>query len=352
MNKAVVVIISTLFLTTIAVGGVLASGDDPDKTVIEIHVGEGGDAVVTIEQRYAFDDTDDEDAFQELATDIEENQNEYANHFEDSMSQVVDSANEDTDREMSIENVRVTTETRTFPSDHGVVVYQFDWVNFAVVEDDTITVADSLNGFFLNEDTNLLISWANGYELVNASPEPDETRETSVLWAGEMEFASNEPVVSLTVGENTGDGENGTDTNNGGSSGGDDDSTSYLLPAIGGLFTVGVVGVGGYFYLTRKGGEEKEATERDDKKTNEETGSGESEPAPISNEEKVIGVIEDHGGRVKQKQLKEELGWSDAKVSRITSDLRDDETISGYRVGRENVLELPDQADDKLSDKK
>jgi uncharacterized membrane protein len=62
----------------------------------------------------------------------------------------------------------------------------------------------------------------------------------------------------------------------------------------------------------------------------------------LSNEEKVLRLVEDNGGRMKQKQVVEELDWTAAKTSQVVGDLRDDEKLESFRLGRENVLTLPD----------
>lgn len=70
----------------------------------------------------------------------------------------------------------------------------------------------------------------------------------------------------------------------------------------------------------------------------------------LSNEERVVEAIERSGGRMKQQQLVDELGWTDAKTSSVVSQLRDDGTISGFRLGRENVLHLPDEDSETNTD--
>lgn len=48
---------------------------------------------------------------------------------------------------------------------------------------------------------------------------------------------------------------------------------------------------------------------------------------------------------MKQQQLVDELGWTDAKTSSVVSQLRENGTIDSFRLGRENVLHLPDTND-------
>ena len=67
------------------------------------------------------------------------------------------------------------------------------------------------------------------------------------------------------------------------------------------------------------------------------------DPELLSNEEKVLRLIEANGGRMKQKRVAEELDWTAAKTSQVTKRLREDGDLKGFRLGRENVLALPEE---------
>jgi hypothetical protein len=45
---------------------------------------------------------------------------------------------------------------------------------------------------------------------------------------------------------------------------------------------------------------------------------------------------------MKQKAVAEQLGWTDAKTSQVTKKLRENDELEGFRLGRENVLSLPE----------
>jgi uncharacterized membrane protein len=62
----------------------------------------------------------------------------------------------------------------------------------------------------------------------------------------------------------------------------------------------------------------------------------------LSNEERVLQLLRENGGRMKQKQVAEQLDWTAAKTSQVVGDLREDEEVDAFRLGRENVLTLPD----------
>jgi hypothetical protein len=45
---------------------------------------------------------------------------------------------------------------------------------------------------------------------------------------------------------------------------------------------------------------------------------------------------------MKQKRVADELDWTAAKTSQVVTGLRDDDELDGFRLGRENVLSLPE----------
>lgn len=62
----------------------------------------------------------------------------------------------------------------------------------------------------------------------------------------------------------------------------------------------------------------------------------------LSDEERVIRLLEANGGRMKQGSIVKETGWSNAKVSQLLSGMDDDDEIDKLRIGRENLISLPD----------
>lgn len=64
-------------------------------------------------------------------------------------------------------------------------------------------------------------------------------------------------------------------------------------------------------------------------RTNEQT---------LPDPEYIMDIIDDSGGQLKQKELVQETGWSEAKVSRITSALEEKGAIEKLQIGRENIV--------------
>jgi hypothetical protein len=67
------------------------------------------------------------------------------------------------------------------------------------------------------------------------------------------------------------------------------------------------------------------------------------EPELLSDEERVERLLERNGGRMKQASIVTETGWSNAKVSQLLSAMDDDDRVDKLRIGRENLITLPDE---------
>ncbi|WP_375137063.1 helix-turn-helix transcriptional regulator [Halostella salina] len=64
------------------------------------------------------------------------------------------------------------------------------------------------------------------------------------------------------------------------------------------------------------------------------------EPEALSDEDRVVALLEANDGRMKQVNIVEETEWSKSKVSMLLSEMAEDGTISKLRVGRENIISL------------
>ena len=338
---------------------------DPDDVLIQVTVDANGDAAWEVQYRIRLATSDEEQAFEEMREDIDADPDAYTDQFRERMVATADAAETATGREMEVTETTVTAERRELPQSYGVVTYQFRWSGFAAVDDDNLVIGDAIDGLFLDEASSLIISWPDGYGLVDASPSPTETRDGAVVWAGPIDFTNGEPRVTVEP---------------------DGYAVSPLLLLLVGLV---ILGGGAAAYRWRRGDsavavgdtdsdaaseegvsdatgrsdvteatEATDSTEVSDQTTEktephgtEEVGETTSESADVSgsspdeallsNEEQVLRLIESNGGRMKQKRVAEELDWTAAKTSQVVTGLRDDDAIDGFRLGRENVLSLP-----------
>jgi hypothetical protein len=65
----------------------------------------------------------------------------------------------------------------------------------------------------------------------------------------------------------------------------------------------------------------------------------------LSDEERVERLLDANGGRMRQADIVAETGWSDAKVSQLLSAMADEGRVEKLRLGRENLISLPDDED-------
>ncbi|MFW5917621.1 MAG: helix-turn-helix transcriptional regulator, partial [Halorubrum sp.] len=66
----------------------------------------------------------------------------------------------------------------------------------------------------------------------------------------------------------------------------------------------------------------------------------------LSDEERVERLLDDSGGRMRQADIVSETGWSDAKVSQLLSAMAEEGRVEKLRLGRENLISLPDDEDE------
>jgi uncharacterized membrane protein len=66
----------------------------------------------------------------------------------------------------------------------------------------------------------------------------------------------------------------------------------------------------------------------------------------LADEDYVIQALSSNGGRMRQSDIAEELGWSRSKTSRVLGRMEDDGDIEKLQLGRENIIALPEVAEE------
>ena len=337
---------------------------DPDTVSLSADLQPDGDAQWQFTYRMELETDNETQAFEALRADINANTSEYLDRFRGRITNTVDAASRATNREMAAGNVSVSTRFNSLNEESlGVVTYSFEWRGFAAVDGDTVTAGDALDGFYLDNKTSLTVSWPSGYALESIDPVGSEPRERAVRWSGPLEFGADQPRVVVapapeptTTASTTTDGSGtGGDDESGGSGGGD--TSSLVVPAaVGAVVAVLVMAGGGWLYLRRRGPDDTPSgadggdTGGGGPGDSGADGSGdETDDGPpselLSNEERVEQFLESAGGRAKQQAVVEALDWTEAKTSQVVNEMQDEGVIEKFRIGRENVLKLP-EADD------
>ncbi|MFC6904385.1 helix-turn-helix transcriptional regulator [Halalkalicoccus tibetensis] len=65
------------------------------------------------------------------------------------------------------------------------------------------------------------------------------------------------------------------------------------------------------------------------------------EPMALTDEERVLRLLDSNGGRMRQTAIVETTGWSKSKTSMLLSEMESEGSISKLRVGRENLISRP-----------
>jgi hypothetical protein len=350
------------------------TGDvEPDSVLLRADLRASGDATWTVEYRVRLDDNSTA-GFRSLQQDIAANESRYTDRFTRRMTDTVATAENATGRAMAVENVSVAARNATF-GDYGVVAYQFDWRGFAATDGDRLVAGDALGGLFLDQRTRLVIAVPDGYTASDVSPTADDRGNESVAWDGRQDFGQGEPRVvasgsggaagglgGLPVGaglvalllvllagglgvvwwrRESGGGESDAGGEVGAS--GETGATGATSTASASRSVTAAVGIGGDADTATAG--TGDAGEADDTADSGDTDTG-PPPELLSNEERVLRLLRENGGRMKQQDVVSELGWTEAKTSQVVGGLRDAGDLDSFRLGRENVLTLPEDDDE------
>lgn len=308
-----------------------------DNTITRIEVGPDGSATWTLRIRTRLDSNESVTEYRRFQDAFRANTSQYLDTFEGRMTGVVTDANDTFSREMRATEFEANTSVQEVPQRWGVVTYRFTWHGFATAEDDRLVVGDVFaGGFFIDEDDALEVAVPEGYVVEEASPTPTQTHESVAEWQGREDFADGRPRV---VAVQAGDGDAGAF------------GSGLFVPAIlvGLVIVVAVAAVG---VASRRGQERGPLGALSGRFSGSNDRSGDSSGKPhdatgrseelLTDEDRVEALLEEYGGRMKQGAVVEELDWSKSKTSRVLSDMADNNRIRKLRIGRENLIEKPE----------
>lgn len=321
---------------------------------IEISLQADGDAVVSVSQRFAFESEEDREAFDRLAQEFESG-NADGELSVTVFERIAEAASENAGREMAIEDVARESESG---ENAGRLELRFRWTGFAATPEDRLEVGD----VFGVDGEQWLPSLSNGQRLVVHAPEeyavdganPDASVDNGTLiWEGPRQFEPGEPNATLVPSSRTG-------------------GVSVLTVGIGIALVAAIVLL--IYLLSRRrtaaagrqgsgergwaamlptvgdGGEETsdpaEPGPAPEPPTEPDDPFGGIDPELLSDEERVVRLLEANGGRMKQASIVAETDWSNAKVSQLLSSMANEGRIEKLRIGRENLITLVEENGD------
>ncbi|OLZ41710.1 hypothetical protein A6E15_12255 [Natrinema saccharevitans] len=346
-----------------------AETPEADTTVTRIAIAENGAARWSVTVRTRLENDSDVDNYEAFQGQFRSDRDSYVEEFERRMTGVVSSASESTGRSMNASGFRAETSIQEVPRRWGTVTYSFRWSNFAAVDGNGMIVGDVFEGgLYLGEDDRLRIVPPTGYAPVETSPPPDEVDGTTVVWGGPKEFADRQPTVRFDGSDSA--AESDTDGTAG------SPRLSFLLG--GTLVILAILGVVvaafGRDEVTRALSWPRFGSDSVSEPTGSpDDGSDDTTKQPAANEpraesgtssvsstaassvpadlatdeDRVRALLERNGGRMRQAAIAEELEWSASKTSRVVSGMAAENDVEKLRIGRENVIDLLEDATDE-----
>ena len=332
-------------------------GPETDNTVTRIELQADGDARWTVRVRTRLSTQPEVDAYRTFQERFRNDTAASLDPFRERIRGVVASAAEATSREMRATNFTATTDIQQVPRQWGVVSYSFTWEGFAASEENALRVGDAFEGgLFITENDTLAIEGPPGYVAAAVDPAPTSREDTTVTWVGQADFADQRPQVRFVPADvmsgrgtptatATGPGsEPGNGDRSGDRAGGEPAVGSDVVLALLGV-SVGLVAVLGLLLWRRTRPRDGTGTTAG---TGSASGPGDPDPEPaelLSDGERVVRLLENEGGRMRQSAVTDRLDWSASKTSRTVSSLADDGEVEKLRIGRENVVSLADATD-------
>jgi uncharacterized membrane protein len=244
----------------------------------------------------------------------------------------------------------------------GVLEMSFSWTNFARTTDRGVVIDDVFDGgMYIGPGQSLVVSRPSSLVFESASPTPNAldtennlTASRTLEYQGEQDFDDQRPRVVMvqpsTMGEtpaadDSGSGGDATTTSTDAKSA--DSGTMPMVVAVVLLLLVGGAIAwysGNLGSLGRDdGGDGGAAAEPVTEPESPAEPEPPAEPAVpeeelLSDEDRVLKLLDENGGRMKQVNIVENTEWSKSKVSMLLSDMEDEGSISKLRVGRENII--------------
>lgn len=317
-------------------------------TKISIQLNSNGNANWNVSMWFPINDENQTRAFEVLADDFE--QGELQTGFNADLFRTVASrAESHTGRSMEIRNV---SRSVAMSNDTGRLTLTFTWTNFAEVNGEEVVLGDVFrtdSGTWLSSlsaDQQLVIKAPPGYG-VDTSPNNIGVSNGMMNITGPRTFEPGELSVTYIRGYQTPVIPL------------EDFSWANLSIAI---LLLTVTGVSIYVWRRQKedplGSSGGQLDESDTvESTNEDPpASVDSGPAAqaddtdddideslLSDEERVERLLTENDGRMMQANIVSETNWSNAKVSQLLSAMAEDGRINKLRIGRENLITLPDE---------
>jgi hypothetical protein len=208
-SRTAVAVAALALIGTLLAPGVAAldgPGAEPaaeEGSALVVALEPDGDATVTLVLTYDLDDADDEAAFE----DLRERPENVTARFGDRMSRIAERTATQTDREMSVSDVRTEIESG---NGTGVIRLSATWANLAVVDGERLSVSEPFASEFRPDRPFVLVA-PDGYALADATVDTDVTTTSDGSDAATAEWAAGTDLSGFSVAFAPSDAINATD---------------------------------------------------------------------------------------------------------------------------------------------
>jgi len=380
-------LVAASVVAPLAVGGAAAQADEstgfaPGETVFRVELDADGDAHWQIVERIPLNDSTEEAAFADLAESFEAGDVDLERTA--AVEAAADAVDARIDRQMGLTDPDRTSDiTGQGDNRTGTLTVSFTWRQFARTDtDDARLYVDDVFDIdgtpwlsTLTADQRLVVVPPEGYGVLDAAVSP---RDGELVWTGPTALDSETLSVTL-LGDQTGDDTPPDDTPPDDSTDGGFDLTGLVLVGVVVAVLAAAVAVvgrnrdrlgdlldrdpepaetgdsatdGGNAASTpdsvSSGGVDAEPPAETGPAattvttTEADTAAGGIDGDLLSDEERVERLLERNGGRMRQANIVDETGWSNAKVSQLLSSMEEEDRIDKLRIGRENLISFPD----------
>lgn len=242
--------------------------------------------------------------------------------FQQKIFDLVDSASSVTHRSMDVDENSLQINT-TISFESKTTEYSFIWHNFSMIQGselsfgDVFQVPDFFNQLF--GDAALKLSYPENYAVKSVNPPPNERQDTAhtMEWARTRDLIIVSTNIILAPDIQMSNGENLI-------------QYSYLILGIVGA-GIGISLLGFYAYKKRKNNSQSAQTII-------------TQPVSIeTDEDKVLKLLKNSGGTMKQSDITDACGFSKAKTSQLLTALENNGNLTRYKKGRDKIVTIKER---------
>lgn len=172
---------------------------DFNETSYEISLYDNGSASWSIEHRVLLESEEEVEDFESYMENFSEKKDEKILFFINDTKQIVDQAEHETNRKMSVKGFEVDVEIIKSISGQniGLLTYSFYWKNFSCVSDGLRAGDVFVGGLTLGKSDMISISYPKNYSVESVEPTADERTLNKLIWFGPKDFAPSNPSIVL-----------------------------------------------------------------------------------------------------------------------------------------------------------